>query len=130
MGQHISIDTILDKYDYQSVKSTDARGWTILHHAAVKGDRISIIKCIISMGANINAQTNDSRNNGKMTPLMLAVKYKHEAIVRCLMKYTNINVCLQNSQGFDVCAMRNFYNMELRCQDFILKKRKCPKLKL
>lgn len=64
------------------VNVRDARRYTPLHIASQEGC-IEIVKILLEVGADVNARTRE----GGDTPLAMAQKYNHTAIIELLLKY-------------------------------------------
>lgn len=80
----------------------DAQGFTILHHAAVRG-QAAIVDMLILKGADKEARTRDDKNTG-MTPLLLAAMMGHASVVEALLRAGADKEAKDNEVGLTALA--------------------------
>ena len=79
---HVSVATFLIEHG-ANVNLQDKYGRSALHHAVHGSDAsLEILKCLIEIGADVNAHTKIKR-----TPLMMACEYGHSNAVTCLIEH-------------------------------------------
>ena len=79
---HVSVATFLIEHG-ANVNLQDKYGRSALHHAVHGSDAsLEILKCLIEIGADVNARTKIKR-----TPLMMACEYGHSNAVTCLIEH-------------------------------------------
>ena len=79
---HVSVATFLIEHG-ANVNLQDKYGRSALHHAVHGSDAsLEILKCLIEIGADVNARTKIKR-----TPLMMAFEYGHSNAVTCLIEH-------------------------------------------
>ena len=62
----------------------DAKGFTILHHAAARG-QTAVVEMLIQAGADKEARTKDDKNTG-MTPLLIAAMLGRAPVAEALAR--------------------------------------------
>ncbi len=78
------VSALLNLKNKPNLNATDPEGFTALHYAAREG-HVEMVEILIEAGAFIHCKSKDNR-----TPLFLAVKRGHTAVVKKLLEHKNI----------------------------------------